>query len=219
MGVVTSNMLLIKVNEGAENEYPLRMGDMSRCLPDTWLPLEPDADLLKEFGVYVVETVDKPEGEVVTEGVPVLLEGTWRQTWIVRDNTPEEAQAILEVAKAKALYRIEQWRVTQFAKGFPFLAPDGEIYHIQVSDAARVNILGRRTQAKEALGTDTVFTFRSYENISITMTPEEMVEMADQSVTQIDLGFELVWGLKDQTRDATTVAEIPAIPAEMFEPL
>jgi len=221
MGIVTNDMFLIKVNPDAENEYPLRMGDMVRCFPDTFLPANPDEELLKAYGVFVVQPTEKPIGDVVYEGVPELRDDTWYQTWLVRENTPEEAADILAVAKAKSLYRIEQWRIAQFAIGFPFLAPDGEIYHVQVRDQDRINILGRYTKAKEALTENptATFEFRMYENVSVELSPEEMIDMGNQSDIQSLAGYKVAWGLKDQTRAATTVAEIPTIPDEMFTAL
>ena len=220
--IVDTNTLLIKVNEDGSIEYPLRLSDMKRCFPNTWLPNEDvQSELLNSLGVYVVELTEKPAGDVVTEDAPVLSDDVWRQVWVVRSYTPEESQSSLEGYKAKHRLNIEAWYASQLAIGFPYLAPDGEIYHIQIRDKDKPNILGRYIKAKEAVdgNKDVTFDFRVYENVSIFLTPAEMVDMCDQVETQASAAYRVSWNLKDQTRDATTFEGIPAIPDELFTEL
>jgi len=220
--IVDPNTLLVRVAEDGSTEYPLRLSDMKRCFPNTWLPSEDvESELLESLGVFVVELTERPVADVVTELPPVLDEEVWRQAWFSRSYTPEETQSSLDGYKAKHLLNIEAWRVAQFRIGFPFLAPDAEIYHVQIRDTDRVNILGRYTKAKEAIAEnkEVTFEFRMYENVSVTLTPEEMVEMGNQSDAQVLAGYQLTWSLKDQTTNATTFEEIPPIPDEMFTAL
>jgi hypothetical protein len=50
----------------------------------------PDEQLLLNYNVYPLITTDMPNGDVVTEGVPVLVGHEWHQTWISRSFTSEE---------------------------------------------------------------------------------------------------------------------------------
>lgn len=50
----------------------------------------PDEQLLLNYNVYPLITTDRPNADVVTEGVPVLVGREWQQTWISRSFTAEE---------------------------------------------------------------------------------------------------------------------------------
>lgn len=219
MGIVTNDMLLIKVNEDGSTIYPVTIKTLNEVILNTCLPDTPEEELLAEYKVYVVQQVPKPEGDVITEGQPVFIDDTWRQTWLSRPYTPEEVANILGAAKVTKLFDINKWYAEKIAIGFPYKAPDNETYHVQMRDADRVNILGRYTKAKEALveETSTLFVFRFYENVSLDLTAEQMVGMCNQSEVQAVAGYGKLWALKDQTRAATTLAELPEIPEELYE--
>jgi hypothetical protein len=50
----------------------------------------PDEQLLANYDVYPLITTAKPDGDVVTEGIPELIGKEWNQTWIIRPFTEEE---------------------------------------------------------------------------------------------------------------------------------
>jgi hypothetical protein len=71
-------------------DYPLTLRQIHQAVPNVSLPKEPDEATLSVLGFAAVQPTERPSGDVVTEGHPELVEGTWRQTWVVRDFTPEE---------------------------------------------------------------------------------------------------------------------------------
>jgi endonuclease YncB( thermonuclease family) len=217
MTLVTRDTRLIKLDT---EEYPLFLDDF-RSRTGAVIGTSIDSEALVEFGYAPVLEVPRPDvGDVITEGAPEEVEGQWRRVWVVRDYNAEEAAVELQQAKATALYGIEQFRIAQFKIGFPHLFNNGDdMYHIQVRDQDRVNILARYTKAKEAIEAgllDKQFEFRVWENVSVFLTPQEMVDMADAADEQVEAGYRAVWALKGQIEAAATVEEIPALPDSLF---
>lgn len=215
MTLVTSTTRLIEVATG---DYPVYLSELGARQVGSF-PAYIDSTCLSEFGYEVVIDTTPPASDVVKEGKPALVDGVWQRTWEVRDYSQEESTSILSAAKTTRLQEIEDFRIASFKQGFPHLFPDGEIYHVQVRDTDRVNILSYRTLAKEALAennTDFFVEFRVYENVSVTLNAAEMVEMADASSVQVLAGYRTIWTLKGQTLAAQTVQEIPELPSTIF---
>ena len=80
----------------------------------------PDEQLLLNYNVYPLITTAKPNGDVVTEGIPELVKKEWHQTWIIRSYTLKEklqnqkelenreSQWLIDSAAAKERYSICQ---------------------------------------------------------------------------------------------------------------
>lgn len=217
MTTVTRDTRLINTETG---DYPVYLQELSSKIPNTCFPAVIDSEALVDFNYVPVEEVPVPQGDVVTEGAPILEDGVYKRNWIVRQHTPEEDANLLKQAKDTAMVAIEQLRVTQFKIGFPHLFGDNaDMYHVQVRDTDRVNILSYRTLAKEAIaeGNAEFFVeFRVYENISVHLNAEEMVEMANASATQVLAGYKVIWELKLATETAATIEDIPALPESIF---
>lgn len=201
-------------------EYPVYLQELSSKTPNTCFPSVIDSEALVDFNYVPVMDVEMPQGDVITEGSPVLIDGVYKRNWIVRNHTPEEYAGLLQQAKDANLVAIENLRVSQFKIGFPHLfGVNGDLYHVQVRDTDRVNILSYRVLAKEALSeNNSAFRveFRMYENISVTMTAEEMVEMANASATQVLIGYKTIWNLKAATLNATVLEDVPTLPESIF---
>lgn len=59
----------------------------------------PNEELIKEFNVYPLVTTQPPkvqEDETAEEGVPVLKDNEWTQTWNIRKLTQEEVSDIIQ---------------------------------------------------------------------------------------------------------------------------
>jgi len=86
--------MFVKVTNGQIDQYPYTVGDLRRDNPSTSFPKRPSDAVLASWGVYPVANVDSPAfsyaTQNLTEGDPVLVDGQWRQTWVVTDATPEE---------------------------------------------------------------------------------------------------------------------------------
>lgn len=216
MTEVTRNTRLIDSESGT---YPLFMTDLPKYAPNTcWGPTT-TADILIEFGLEVVIEVPRPKGDVVTEGHPVYENGDWKQNWIVRTFSEVEHANNLHERKMTLSAEAESLRAAAFGIGFPYTFPDGKVYHVQVRSSDRGNISDLRTVAKEiiAAGGDTTFKFRPYENVSIPLTAQEMVDLADKTFTQVVAGYNVSWDYKAAIDAATSIEELPTQPGSFFE--
>lgn len=219
MTMVTNTTRLF--NPDKPEEYPVYLYQLNTKIENALIPEKIDSEALVSFNYFPVTVTPRPAGDIVEEGPPVFEDGEWKTTYVVREHTSEENESILKQAKDAALVNIEQLRVAQFRIGFPHLfGADGDIYHVQVRDADRTNILSYRVMAKEAIteGRAETFSveFRVYENVSVQLTAQEMVEMADASVQHVLSGYQEIWALKEQTLTATRVEDIPQLPATIF---
>jgi len=188
---------------------------MAMYAPNTMYGATVDSDLLIEFGLEVVHDTEIPTGDVVTEGRPELISGEWYQTWVVRSYSEVEAATRLATAKTTLQAQAETMRVTQFDRGFPHTFGEN-VYHVQIRNADRSNLLGLRTVAKEvvAAGGDMTFEFRVYENVVVEISAAEMVAVADAAFTAATLGYRKTWAVKDGADLATTIEELPPLTTE-----
>lgn len=202
----------------ATEEYPIFLSELSTREKGTIFPNTIDSEELSKFGYDVVEDTTIPVADYVVEGKPELGEDyKWHRTWITRPFTAEEILAQLTQAKVNRNSEIDVFAIQQFRKGFPYAFGD-DIYHVQVRDGDKQNISSIRIIAKEAIaaGKPLPIVFRVYENVTVNLTAEEFVEMADTTFARVTEGYQVIWSLKDQTRDATEISELPVIPTEMF---
>lgn len=83
------------------------IAQLRRAFPNTTIPRNPNADQLAAFGRVYVEPTEPPTGDVVAQGEPERgNDGIWRQTWQVRNYTPEELAEQLESRCADKLNQI-----------------------------------------------------------------------------------------------------------------
>lgn len=86
-----------------DGQYPYSVGQLKQDNPQVSFPAEISDALLAEYGVYPVETTEKPVvgfDKNVTEGQPELVDGVWKQVWIVSDASAEEHLARVLSARA-----------------------------------------------------------------------------------------------------------------------
>lgn len=84
------------VKNNAVAQYPYTVTDLRRAHPNVSFPVKPSDAALLEFGLHRVHPTappSTPEHRVVVEDAPVLQNGQWTQTWVVRDRTADETQA------------------------------------------------------------------------------------------------------------------------------
>jgi hypothetical protein len=86
-------MYILAPNQVAKT-YPYTIGELRRDNPNTSFPKKPTEATLASWGVYPVATTAQPAFSHATqnliEGDPVLVDGQWKQTWVVTDATPEQ---------------------------------------------------------------------------------------------------------------------------------
>lgn len=168
---------------------------------------------IEGLGYGVVMPMQRPEGDVVTEGQPNLVNGQWEQTWVVRPFNETEIAAQLEYAKIAANDNIMAVRNDDFQLGMTHTVGD-KTFNVQLRIEDRINLLAMYTIGKELVvaGSDQLEAFRSYENETILLTPQQTVDMALAALAAVKSISQSTWTLKDQVDAAETVAEIPVIP-------
>lgn len=168
---------------------------------------------IEGLGYEVVMPMQRPEGDVVTEGFPELVDDQWQQTWVVREYNESELAAQLEFAKITANDNIMAVRDADFQVGMKHTVGD-KTFNVQLRIEDRINLIGMYTIGKEmvAAGSEQLEAFRSYQNETIMLTPQQTVDMALAALAAVKSISQSTWTLKDQVDAATTVADIPVIP-------
>jgi hypothetical protein len=96
--------MYLKLNNGVIEKYPYTIGELRKDNNQTSFPSNIPDSLLAEYGVFKVESTARPEvgfEKNVTEGQPELVDGVWKQTWIVTEATAEEHLARVLSARAE----------------------------------------------------------------------------------------------------------------------
>jgi hypothetical protein len=214
MTTVNRTTRLIESDSG---DYPLYLADLPSRVPNTSFPQVVDSEILFEFGYEPVLDVEVPVNDVVTEGAPELRDGSWYRVYNARAFNETEVNTNLAAAKAALKTQAEAKRVADFEKGFPYQFGE-QIYHVQIRPTDRQNITALRVIAKEAVAAEVPMpiNFRVYENVSVTLTAAEMVDVANATFSKVSEGYEVIWTFKDQVDAATTIAELPVLPSELF---
>lgn len=217
MTTVTRTTRLIHSDSGT---YPVFLGDMAKYAPNTAFGPTSDSETLYEFGIEIVKEIPAPVGDVVTEGQPENLSGVWTQTWITRSYSEVEEANQLEERKTILRTQAESLRIAALGKGFPYKFPNDQVLHVQVRSSDRGNISDYRTIAKEvvAAGAALDFPFRVYENITVVLTAEEMVAMADRTFVQVKQSYQVSWDYKGAIDAAMTFEDLPEAPTDYFLP-
>ncbi|MCP1318591.1 hypothetical protein [Halomonas sp. 707B3] len=117
-------MLLIKLNDqGGIGRYPYTLRMLKNDHPNVSLPSNPDDATLLALGAVRMQTIPRPTGDVVTEGTPEQQpDGTWRQTWVVRDFKPEETAEALaksQERKRQEINRAYEDELNVILKNYP----------------------------------------------------------------------------------------------------
>jgi hypothetical protein len=83
--------MYVKLNNGVPENYTI--GQLRKDNPQTSFPSHLPESLLNAYGVFKAEEVAQPNiglDKNVAEGQPELVDGVWKQVWIVSDASPEE---------------------------------------------------------------------------------------------------------------------------------
>jgi hypothetical protein len=208
---VTLASLLIDVDT---LEYPLGLAVVRQRLQNVSMAEEPEVEELADHGYAVVQPVAMPAGDVVTEGVPELFEGEYRQVWVIRAFTPEETAENLATSKALLMEELGEIRARTLHQGTEYLFPDSEVQHIQLRGDDRANLAGLALKAERRIraNDDTLFYFRTFEDELRPLTPVEMVAMTDEAFDKFTGILAVVWALEAQIKAATSPAELPVLP-------
>jgi hypothetical protein len=85
--------MYIKLENGIIQKYPYTFGELRTDNPQVSFPSEIPGEILNLYGVFRIEATLKPTvgfDKNVTEGTPELIDGVWKQVWVVSDATYKE---------------------------------------------------------------------------------------------------------------------------------
>lgn len=216
---VPSNILpshrLIHIESG---DYPLTMDDIRRRENISTGP-EPLLYLIQSYGYDIVYPVDRPVGDVVTEGKPALVDGYWMQQWDVRTYTTDEYAQELNQRKITRRSEFEEFFKNELYNGFPYTFNNKTI-HVQLRDVDRTNlgsILQRANNLKADGIVDPVIPYRPMENTTEWMTPDEAITLSKAALDQGESVYINRWVFVDAIDAATTFEQIPTLPITLFK--
>lgn len=211
---VNANTLLIRV-EGLA--YPKYLHDLKAEYSSSIFPSELDEVDVAVLGYEVVYTGTIPEGDVVTEGVPVKTNGKFYRTWEVRGFNEDEVAQRLEQSRSRVLEQLDQLFVKDAAEGMRY-EHGVEVFHIQVREKDKSNLITLRYMADIAMANNvtSLMDFRSFENITHKLTPTQMSAMLGTAFFGGSALYSAMWALKDQAVAATSIAELPVVPSTLY---
>lgn len=80
--------MYLKLNNGIIEKFPYTIGELRSDNSHISFPREIPESTLAEYGVFPVEVTQYPEvgfDKNVAEGQPELVNGVWKQVWVVSD--------------------------------------------------------------------------------------------------------------------------------------
>jgi hypothetical protein len=91
-------MSYLKAVDGIVIKYPYTRGDLTADNPNVSFPADPTAEDLAPFDAFIPQPTPRPVADDQrTQRVeridPVLIDGSWREAWVIRDATDAEIMA------------------------------------------------------------------------------------------------------------------------------
>lgn len=210
MTVATNNDRFIHVESGT---YPLYLYQIPAHNPQLSLPVDVTIEALFNAGYSLVNPVEPPVGDVVTEGTPVEADGVYTQVWEVRAFTPEELQAHFETKKADAETQVNQlFFVAQDTGAEVTIDGVAGAQHFGLSEIQRTDYAAMKARAGRT-APSTLLTLRSKEGVNIKLVPARMIalcEALEDFFYDLQLGY---YDLLDQVSLAEALEELPELPA------
>jgi hypothetical protein len=120
--------------------YPYTLARLKSENPQVSFPQTFSPELLAEYGVYSVQETAMPEGDVVTEASPILIDGVWTQQWNVRSYTSEEIAANLQNFRDSSVVTPRQARLALLQNGITDANIQAVIATIQEPEKSAVTI-------------------------------------------------------------------------------
>lgn len=97
--------------------YPYTKYMLRDSLPNVSFPADMTDESLAEFGVFPIVEAPKPDGDLVTELPPALVNGSYVQQWETRSFTAEEVAANLLEWREGCVVSMAQARLALFGAG------------------------------------------------------------------------------------------------------
>lgn len=201
-------------------EYPVFDGNIRRQNPNVSFGDTIPESMLPGLGYAKVESTELPAGDVVTEGKPVLVDGTYFQTWEVREFTPDEKEDNLRSKKAEALAMLQSTTSRSLREGVLFnfgTVEEPDNGYIAMEEGDRVNVIGMKQAAERAIseGSSASMYFRCVDGSIKSISPQKCVDMSWAVYDAFTAVMASSWQLQNSINAASTVADIPAIPESL----
>lgn len=204
MQVVDNTVVLIHPEDF---EYPLSLYQFRERHKNVMFGDTIPVELLNMYGYQVVQTTDKPAGDVVFELPPIEQDGVWTQQWVSRPFNEQETVAQLQELKQAALYHVQEAvEYTRF-HGAPYTFPNSQVRHIQLrqEDIANLTGLGLKADRDRA----TTFYFRTFENDIQVLTGDQMHDMTNTAFEKFTALMQANWQTQEQINAATSKDQVP----------
>jgi len=101
-----------KIKNNVVEKYPYSINELRKDNPQTSFPDDIPSSILNQYGVFAVEETDAPKVELskdVSEGLPQLINGVWKQNWVITNATSEKHLAKVLNARRKEYPPIENY--------------------------------------------------------------------------------------------------------------
>lgn len=169
-------------------EYPLYEGDVRSRSNNVSFPETITEDMAALVGFAPVESTETPEGDVVSEGKPVLVNGKYKQTWEVRAFTSEEIAQQMDSRREQAI-----------SVGVPYTFPNGVEDHVKITDRDMTILTMIQVRARANVS-DAEYrqVFRSLGNNNYLLTAQEVIDMTEHVFDCIQRVYAESWQTKDQ---------------------
>lgn len=203
--LIDKNASYINLKTGS---YPISFATIKAENPNVLFGRKTPYDLLEMLGYSEIVMTERPEGQVVTAGVPEERDGVYYQTWVARDFTPEELAAQLNALKSATLDFAAEQAAACRERGAKFDFGEGVgINHVQLREVDISNLTGLGLKARHDL--ERQYFFRSYENTVIPLTGQQTVELTDFAFEAFEVFLAAYWTMQSQIQQAPDAESIP----------
>lgn len=216
MVMVTPSDVLIRLSD---NYYPLNLEEVRQAHPLVSFGNELAEEDLTDLGYALVHDTERPEGDVVIELPPLEVDGVWQRQWQAREFDEGEIADRFAAVKADYFANLDRVVSAILAVGMPY-THNGQTIHVQLRGQDKINLLalqGKNERLVEKGVTDRQQIFRPYENETLMLTPQEMVDLCDKALSTMEAIYIKVWAIKDQADRATVAEELPPLPESLFD--
>lgn len=213
--LVDNRTRLIRVSD---KKYPVYLYDLRNDYPNSVFSDEMSESVVAQFGYEVVQMVDKPAGDVVTEVDPLLVEGVWKQQWQARAYTEEEKQSLLVSHRDVLLNQANRQFETELSVGIPYeftINGAPTVYHVQAMSKDRMNLHGLKALAEKAIadGKPREHKLRVYENVPVMLQSQEVLDVYYATMEAYEIAFNSFWEYKDMLDTAHSKEDLIEVPS------
>jgi hypothetical protein len=149
---------------------PYSLARFRRDNPNVSFPKDIPESTLAQFSVFPITETVAPSNDVVEETTPVLVDGSWLQTWTSRSFTQEE---LLEYKKAAKQF-INQIRDSEETEGFSYM---GKTFQSDERSADRILVAANAAVASIFSSQPFSVTWTTSDNSEVTLNAQETLGM------------------------------------------